>query len=203
MKSTNGSKSGRPRGWLTAGAVLVFGGLLPACREPAPTHDTAASAAPSSAAPSSSARPGTAFDALDGMDVRKPVPLLPMMANHQKQNMRDHLVAVQEIIVAAASNDFAGVERAASRIGSSEQMGRMCSHMGAAAPGFTDQALAFHRTADTVAEAARKGDKDAVMSALGRTLATCTGCHAAWKQQVVDESTWQRLTSSAPPTGHR
>lgn len=31
---------------------------------------------------------------LDGMDTRAPVPLLPMMANHQKQNMRAHLQAV-------------------------------------------------------------------------------------------------------------
>jgi DNA-binding MarR family transcriptional regulator len=40
--------------------------------------------------------------ALDRMDTRAPVPLLPMMANHQKQNMRDHLVAVQEIVAALA-----------------------------------------------------------------------------------------------------
>ncbi len=48
---------------------------------------------------------------LDELDARAPIPLLPMMANHQKENMRDHLVAVQEIVAALASNDFAAIEQ--------------------------------------------------------------------------------------------
>lgn len=134
------------------------------------------------------------------MDTRAPVPLLPMMANHQKQNMRDHLLAVQEIVTALAADDFPGVERAAGRIGFSQQMGQMCTHMGAGAPGFTEQALKFHHTADGITTAAKQQDRAAVLTALGATLKTCTSCHATWKQQLVDEPTWQRLTSSAPPT---
>lgn len=122
-----------------------------------------------------------------------------MMANHQKQNMRDHLVAVQEIVVALAKNDFAGVEKAVGRIGFSEQMGQMCTHMGAGAQGFTEQALEFHHQADRIAEAARGRDAKRVAAELGATLQTCTACHAKWKQQVVDEPTWQRLTASAAP----
>ena len=81
----------------------------------------------------------------DSMDTRVPGPLfrLPMMANHQKQNMRDHLAAVQEIVGAVGAEDFAAiVARRRATIGYSEQMGQMCNHMGAGAPGFTDQALA-------------------------------------------------------------
>jgi uncharacterized damage-inducible protein DinB len=136
------------------------------------------------------------------MDTRKPVPLLPMMANHQKQNMRDHLLAVQEIITALATEDFAAIEKSAGRIGFSEQMGQMCTHMGSGAPGFTEQALAFHHTADRIGEAARKHDKQQVTAELSATLETCTTCHAAWKQQVVDEPTWNRLTATAAPTSH-
>jgi hypothetical protein len=99
-----------------------------------------------------------------------------------------------------ATDDFSGVERAAGRIGFSEQMGQMCTHMGAGAPGFTEQALGFHHTADRIAAAARDRDRARVLTELSATLQTCTSCHAAWKQQVVDEPTWQRLTSSAPPT---
>lgn len=139
--------------------------------------------------------------ALDRMDVRVALPLLPSMANHQKANMRDHLVAVQEIVVAAASDDFAGIERAALRIGYSEEMGQMCNHMGAATPGFTEQALNFHRTADTIASAARASDRAAVMQALGATLATCTGCHATFRQRVVDASEWRALSAPAPQAG--
>ncbi len=133
---------------------------------------------------------------LDRLDGRAPVPLLPMMANHQKQNMRDHLVAVLEIVAGLARSDFAAIETAASRIGYSEQMGAMCAHMGAGASGFTEQATNFHRTADRIAEAARDKDQTRVIAELGATLQTCTACHAAWKQHVVDEATWQRLAGA-------
>ncbi|MBI5495923.1 MAG: hypothetical protein HY904_12940 [Deltaproteobacteria bacterium] len=173
-------------------AMRVLGALafLTACaREATP--------APAPAAPSPA-------DALDQMDTRTAVPLLPMMANHQKQNMRDHLLAVQEIVAAVAADDFAAIEKAAGRIGYSQQMAQMCTHMGAGAPGFTEQALTFHRTADGIAAAARERNRGRVLVELGATLQTCTGCHAAWKQRVVDDPTWQRLTASAPPdpTGH-
>jgi hypothetical protein len=112
--------------------------------------------------------------------------------------MRDHLVAVQEIVAALAAEDYAAIERSAGRIGFSEQMGQKCSHMGAGAPGFTEQAVAFHQTADRIADAARSQDREAVLTELGATLGTCTSCHATWKQQVVDETTWTKLTASAP-----
>ncbi len=138
-------------------------------------------------------------DAFDQIDTRAPVPLLPVMAHHQKQSMRDHLVAVQEIVAGLASDDFPGIERAAGRIGFSEQMGQMCTHMGSGAPGFTEQALDFHHTADRIAIAARDRDHTRVLMELGATLQTCTSCHAGWRQQIVDVPTWQHLTSSAPP----
>lgn len=128
-----------------------------------------------------------AVDLLDRLDTRKPVPLLPMMAHHQKENMREHLEVVQEVIAAAAQRDFGKVAVAANKIGYSETMGRMCEHMGAGAPGFTEQALAFHRTADGIVAAAKREDQAAVLTALGQTLTACTGCHAMFKQRLVDD----------------
>ena len=130
--------------------------------------------------------PPPAGDALDQLDTRTAVPLLPMMANHQKQNMRDHLAAVQEIVAALVTDDFTGIEKAASRIGFSEQMGQMCTHMGAGAPGFTEQALAFHHTADRIGDAARKRTG---RSSSADSPSPCRSALAAatWKQQVVDE----------------
>jgi hypothetical protein len=113
-----------------------------------------------------------------------------MMANHQKQNMREHLVAVQQIVAAVGANDFAAIEKAASRLGYSEQMGQMCTHMGAGAPGFTEQAVAFHHTADGIGAAARAQDQAAVLLALDQTMRACTSCHATFKQQVVDDAAW-------------
>jgi hypothetical protein len=69
-------------------------------------------------------------------------------------------------------------------------------------PAFTEQALNFHHTADTIAEAARQRDRVAVTRALGTTLQTCTGCHAAFRQSVVDEPLGTRPTSTPAPTGH-
>jgi hypothetical protein len=119
------------------------------------------------------------------------------MAAHQKQNMRDHLVAVQEVVSALSTANFTAVEAAAQRIGFSEPMGQMCTHMGAGAPGFSQQAIEFHHTADRIAPAARERNAGAVLMALGATLQACTSCHAVWKQHVVDEATWQRLASSS------
>lgn len=156
---------------------------------------SAAASVPASTVPSAAA-------VLDSMDTRVPVPLVPMMAQHQKQNMRDHLTAVQEIIGAVGEKDFDAIARAAATIGYSERMGQMCNHMGAGAPGFTDQALRFHHTADKITEAARARDMPAVLSALNATLATCTGCHSTFKQHVVDETTWASLVGQAAPRHH-
>jgi hypothetical protein len=135
----------------------------------------------------------------DALDSRTPVPMLAMMANHQKENMRDHLLVVQQIALALAGDDFPAVERAASRMGYTEQMGRMCTHMGSGAPGFTEQALRFHHAADRIGVAARERDRKRVLAELGATLQICTSCHSTFKQQVVDEPTFRRLASSAAP----
>lgn len=127
----------------------------------------------------------TANEALDKLDRRRPVPLLPMMAQHQKENMREHLEAVKDVVAAVALSDFENVSVAAKRMGFSETMGRMCEQMGIGAPGFTEQALSFHHSADEIAAAAAKQDVSAVLAALSKTLGACTSCHARYKQQLV------------------
>lgn len=130
-------------------------------------------------------------------DTRRPLPLTAMMAAHQKANMREHLAAIERIVGAVARDDMPGVEKAAAAIGLSESMGRMCEHLGAAAPGFTPMALQFHRTADGIGAAARSGDRQAVLTALDTTLQACVGCHAAYRQEIVDQATWDRLAAEA------
>jgi hypothetical protein len=170
---------------------LVIGAM--SCR-----HDVAS--VPMRTAPEPAASSAAAV--FDSIDTRVPVPLLPVMANHQKQNMREHLAAVQGIIGAIGANDFDGISRAASTIGYSKQMGQMCNHMGAGAPGFTEQALRFHHTADKISEAAQGRDMPGVLSALNETLTTCTGCHSVFKQRVVDETTWASLAARPAPQHH-
>jgi hypothetical protein len=131
-------------------------------------------------------------------ETRKPLLLPAMMAEHQKQNMREHLAAVQAIVAAVGHDDMEGASKAAARIGYSDVMGQMCQHMGAATPGFTTMALTFHHTADTIGEAARRGDRAGVLAALDQTLQACVGCHATYRQEVVDAGTWKRLTATTP-----
>jgi len=181
--------------WMAlCGVLAAIGG----CREQAAPVAPAAVAV---SAPPVESAVESAVEAAAKMDSRTPVPLLPMMAQHQKQQMRDHLVAIQEMVTALANNDFAGVEQATGKIGYSDSMAQMCDHMGAGAPGFTPVAIAFHHTADTIGAAAKKRDRAAVLAALQATLGACVGCHATYKQQVVDQATWTRLTAMAPPTG--
>ena len=80
-------------------------------------------------------------------------------------------------------------------------MGQVCTHMGAGAPGLTERVLNFHRTADKISDAAKRGDSAAVSQALTDTLAACTGCHALFKQEVVDDAAWAAATQTPLPTG--
>jgi hypothetical protein len=179
--------------------VLWTGYALGACQAPGAGVGGGSTATISGPADGAVAHPNAETE-LAALDTRTPVPLLPMMANHQKRNMREHLVAVEAVTAGIAAGDFAAIERGASHIGFSEQMGAMCTHMGTGAPGFTDRALAFHHTADGIGEAARHHDMQAVLTRLNETLAACTSCHATYKQRVVDEATWAALEKSASPT---
>lgn len=155
------------------------------------------------AAVSSPAKAITASKALHNMDTRVPVPLQPMMAWHQKQNMIDHLKAIQEITAALARKDWAGVQKASRRIESSPQMRMMCSHMGAGAKGFSEFGFAFHRKADKIAVFAKKKDMIGVLNAVAITLQACNNCHTTYKQEVVDAKTWQARTGKIHSPGAR
>lgn len=164
--------------------VVAWLSLCVACTKSAEKMP-ACESSPQPASIALNATASTPAQALDKLDQRRPVPLLPMMAQHQKENMREHLQAVQEVVAAAAANDFDKVTVAAKRLGFSETMGRMCEHMGAGAPGFTEQALAFHHTADEIGLAATRKDGAGVLAALSKTLSACTSCHTTFKQHPV------------------
>lgn len=126
-------------------------------------------------------------------DLRKPLPLLEFMAEHQKQNMREHLEAIRDLMGGFARKDFKIIKEASQRLGSSPQMNMMCNHMGQGAPGFTSMALKMHTEADKIVTAADKKDLTAAMVATERTLQSCTNCHAAYKQQIVSEQEWNKI----------
>jgi hypothetical protein len=166
-------------------ATLWLGATIACARDP---QSVPAEKTPAQAPPSSNHRDQVAEAALDP---RRPLPLLAAMANHQKESMREHLAAVLKIVAALSRDDYASAESAAELLGSSSQMNQMCHHLGAAAPEFTTQALAFHQTADRIVEAARASDRQRALGELAATLETCVTCHAGWRQEVVNEPTWR------------
>ncbi len=166
--------------------------LLGACSQPTP---------PASPSPSADSQPDP-HHALASMDTRAPVPLQPRMAWHQKQNMMQHLEAIEAITAALAENDFAAVAEAAEPIQSSPQMQQQCEHMGAGADGFTELALSFHEAADRIAPAAEQEDAQAVLQATAATLAVCTRCHQTYRQEVVDADTFTARTGSEHTPRH-
>ncbi len=180
--------------------------ILAACDAPKATPaapEQASTNLPSPVQPSDKAAADACapLEQLAAMDSRQPVPLQPMMAWHQKQNMMEHLVAIQRITDALAREDWEGIAAASALIESSPQMQTMCQHMGAGAPGFTALALEFHERADTIGVAARAEDSAAVLRATSDTLKACTSCHATYRQEVVDAATWQTRTGSAHEPG--
>ena len=158
-----------------------------------------ASAPPTSRQRSQQAPPPPAsslWAQMAGGDGRAPVPLLPMMANHQKASMRDHLEAVEALVLALAQDDMKAVAKHGRRLGTDPKMTAMCNHMGAGAPGFTEHGLQFHRTADGLQKAADAGDKKAVLKTLGATLAQCNSCHRTYRQELVDMAGFQKASGN-------
>lgn len=176
--------------WLACGAVALS--LIVTGRPPA--AETEHTAGPVEAA---SADACDAIQRLDALDPRRAVPLQPMMAWHQKQNMQEHLIAIQGITDGLAREDWDEIARSSARIGSSPEMQQMCEHMGAGAPGFTELALEFHRRADAIGRAAEARSVTAVLRATSDTLRTCTECHSTYRQEVVDAATWEERAASA------
>jgi Cytochrome C' len=170
-------------------AWFVFAGFM-ACGTPGE---------PAAPAPAVAAHPS---DALAALDARAPVPLLPHMALHQKQNMQDHLLVVQQITDGLARSDWTAVEAAAGRFASSPQMQMQCEHMGMGADGFTERALDFHRRADGIVAAAKEQDASKVLAATAATLEACTGCHATYRQDVVTDDAWRERTGATAPAAH-
>lgn len=38
-----------------------------------------------------------------------------------------------------------------------------------------------------------------LLAATSTTLQACTGCHEAWRQEIVSPEAWSRLTGAAAP----
>jgi hypothetical protein len=130
---------------------------------------------------------GSAPAAVTGEDRRQSVRFPAPMREHTMANMRDHLLALQEIQAALAAQHFdRAADLAEGRLGMSS-LGLHGAHEVAAymPQGMQDAGTAMHRGASRFALAARDagatGDLRPALSALAELTATCVACHAAYR----------------------
>ena len=125
--------------------------------------------------------------ATNAADARQLVNFPEPMRLHTIANMRDHLLALQQIDIALANNDF---DKAASlaeqRLGMSSLELHGAAHIAPMMPsGMQDIGTQMHRAASRFAvEAQNAGvtnDLRPALAALGAVMQQCVACHATYR----------------------
>jgi hypothetical protein len=120
-------------------------------------------------------------------DNREEVAFPPEMRAHTLTNMRDHLLALQEIQNALANEEYdrAG-DIAEQRLGMTALIAHGSYERAEFMPkGMRDVGSAMHRNASRFAVAAKDagatGDVKPALAALGATIGQCVACHATYR----------------------
>jgi hypothetical protein len=120
-------------------------------------------------------------------DGRAEVAFPPEMRAHTLTNMRDHLLALQEIQFALAKEEYdrAG-DIAEQRLGMTALIAHGSYERSEFMPkGMQDIGSAMHRNASRFAvaakDAAATGDVKPALAALSTTIGQCVACHAAYR----------------------
>jgi len=124
---------------------------------------------------------------LQAEDGRQAVQLPDMMREHMLSNMRDHLLALEEITRYLASNQYdEAAEVAENRLGMSSMALHGASHLGKFMPKEMGAiGTNMHRAASRFAVAAKdaelEGGLSKAFSALSEVMQQCVACHAKYK----------------------
>ena len=116
-------------------------------------------------------------------DPRQLVQLPEMMQQHMMLNMRDHLVAVNQILINMASGELEkAAEVAESRLGMSSLESHGASHMAKFMPeGMRQAGTSMHRAASRFSLKAQEGEVFAAYNALTEVTSACVACHSAYR----------------------
>ena len=120
-------------------------------------------------------------------DERQLVQFPEPMRVHTIANMRDHLLALQEIDMALSKNDFDKASRVAEgRLGMSSLELHGAAHIAPYMPqGMQDIGTQMHRSASRFAVEAQNAsvsnDVRPALAALGTVMQQCVACHAAYR----------------------
>jgi len=116
-------------------------------------------------------------------DSRELVELPEMMQQHMMSNMRDHLMAINEILVYMANGQpDQAAEVAESRLGMSSLNTHGASHMAKFMPeGMRQAGTSMHRAASRFALKAQEGEALPAYSALTEVTSACVACHSGYR----------------------
>jgi hypothetical protein len=120
-------------------------------------------------------------------DTREFVKFPPELVEHTIANMRDHLLALQQINEALARNEPEKAGRIAEeRLGMSSLRLHGAAEVATFMPqGMQDAGTAMHKAASRFAIEAQNtgvtGDLKPALGALGAVMAACVGCHAGYR----------------------
>jgi hypothetical protein len=122
-------------------------------------------------------------------DGRELVRMPEMMRTHMRANMRDHLLALQQIQSALAAGRYdTAADVAEQRLGMTSMEIHGASRMAQFMPqAMQDTGAAMHRAASHFAiiaqDAAITRDLPRALDALSKLTAQCTACHAGYRLQ--------------------
>jgi hypothetical protein len=111
------------------------------------------------------------------------VELPEMMQNHMLANMRDHLVAINEILINVANGNLdKAAEIAESRLGMSSLELHGASHMARFMPeDMREAGTNMHKAASRFALVAQEGEVLPAYKALSEVTSACVTCHAGYR----------------------
>ncbi|MBQ0756936.1 MAG: hypothetical protein KBT66_03305 [Amphritea sp.] len=114
---------------------------------------------------------------------RELVQLPEMMQQHMMSNMRDHLVAINEIMLSIASDDLdRAADIAENRLGMSSLGSHGASHLAKFMPeDMRSKGTAMHRAASRFALTAQEGEPLPAYRALTAVTTACVTCHSSYR----------------------
>ena len=126
---------------------------------------------------------GLPLDSSASGDSRVPVKLPQMMQQHLLSNMRDHLAAINEILVFLGNGELdMAAETAEFRLGMSSLESHGASHMAGFMPeGMRRAGTAMHQAASRFALKAQEGEVLPAYRALSGITSACVACHSGYR----------------------
>lgn len=116
-------------------------------------------------------------------DSRELVQLPEMMQDHMMANMRDHLMAINEILLSLGADEMdRAAEIAEQRLGMSSLDAHGASHMAGHMPeGMRQMGENMHRAASRFALKAQEGEPLGAYAMLSEVTTACVRCHSLYR----------------------